>query len=295
MELQDQLEELEAEGLGAAAISYDSVEVLAAFARRHGITFPLLSDQDSAAIKAFGILNTVADEALGANKDDPAVRRDASTYVRESGALPVMVGTPHPGTFMVDAKGLVTARFFEEFYRERTTTSRILMRMGAGAEAVAGVEGDTGHLTFRATQSNPEITVGNLFTLALEIKPKPGMHLYAPGAEAFGYKVTRLTFAEGPHYRFAELEYPESEIYHFVPLDERVPAYQRPFTLLQDVVLEATRADQDALSKVEALSFTARLDYQACDDEKCFQPKSVPLTWTVAFAQPDRQRVRRSP
>ena len=55
MELQDRLDELDAAGIGVAAISYDPVDVLAEFAERRGITFPLLSDPDSATIEAFGI------------------------------------------------------------------------------------------------------------------------------------------------------------------------------------------------------------------------------------------------
>ena len=54
MELQERFTELRAQGLGIAAISYDTEEVLAAFAQRRGITdVPLLSDDDSAVIRAF--------------------------------------------------------------------------------------------------------------------------------------------------------------------------------------------------------------------------------------------------
>ena len=54
-------------------MSYDSQEKLADFARQHGITFTMLSDAGSATIKRYGILNTVIEEALGPNGDDPAV------------------------------------------------------------------------------------------------------------------------------------------------------------------------------------------------------------------------------
>ena len=43
--------ELRSEGLAVAVITYDSMAILADFARRRGITFPLLSDQGSATIK----------------------------------------------------------------------------------------------------------------------------------------------------------------------------------------------------------------------------------------------------
>ena len=64
MELQEQLEELQAQGLSVAAISYDTEAVLTEFSEKRGITFPLLSDDDSQTITDYGILNTLADEAL---------------------------------------------------------------------------------------------------------------------------------------------------------------------------------------------------------------------------------------
>jgi predicted dithiol-disulfide oxidoreductase (DUF899 family) len=57
VELQSNLEKIRAEGLGVAAISYDSVAVLKSFAERRGITFPLLSDPESKIIRDFGIFN----------------------------------------------------------------------------------------------------------------------------------------------------------------------------------------------------------------------------------------------
>ena len=146
MELQDRLEELEAQGLGVAAISYDSEEVLADFSQRRGITFPLLSDDDSEAITDFGILNTVAAEGLGPNGDDPEVVADVAKYVSVFGASEMTVGTPYPGTFMVDSRGRVTSRFFEEFYRERNTTANVMLKLGTGLSPIAAIEGETEHL-----------------------------------------------------------------------------------------------------------------------------------------------------
>ena len=127
MELQDRLQQLSDQGIGVAAISYDSEEVLADFAQRRGITFPLLSDDDSEVITEFGILNTVAYEMQGPNRDDPEVVADVAKYVSVFGAPPMIAGTPFPGTFMVDRRGRVTSRFFEEFYRVVTRFSASLV------------------------------------------------------------------------------------------------------------------------------------------------------------------------
>ena len=83
-----------------AAISYDSSAVLADFTRRRGITFPLLSDPGSKIIKAFGILNTTVPPT--------AAYGTVGIY-----------GIPFPGTYILNRKGVVTARRFEDAYQER--------------------------------------------------------------------------------------------------------------------------------------------------------------------------------
>ena len=107
MELQGRYEEIRKQGLGLIAISYDSPETLKKFADSRGISFPLISDSGSAIIRRFGILN---------EQQQPGT----PSY-----------GIPHPGTFIVDRSGVVTARFFEDAYQERYTAAAILAAQGA--------------------------------------------------------------------------------------------------------------------------------------------------------------------
>ena len=291
MELQDRIDDLRAQGLGVAAISYDTEEVLAAFAERRGIEdVPLLSDDDSAVIRAFGIYNHVAEEGIGPNAEDPDVKADVNQYVSVFGANPMIVGTPFPGTFIVDREGRVTSRFFEEFYRERNTAANIMLKLGTPISGIAGSSGETAHLEISASQSNPDILVGSRFHLALDITPKPTMHVYAPGAEELGYRVIGLELEVPSFLRVLPAEYPASEIYHFEPLGEHVPVYQRPFRLVQEIVVEGDPESAARLAEIDALTLTGRLDYQACDDAICFNPASVPLTWTLTVSPLDRQR-----
>jgi len=293
VELQDRAEELRGQGLGVAAISYDSEEVLSDFAQRRGISFPLLSDDDSAVITEFGILNTVAAEGVGPNKDDPAVVADVRQYVSLFGASQNVVGTPFPGTFTLDAQGRVTSRFFEEFYRERNTTANVMLKLGVGLSPIAAIEGSTAHLNITAYPSNPSLTVGTKFSLAVDVEPNANIHVYAPGAEAMGYRVIGFTMDPVPHIRFEPVEFPESEIYHFEPLDERVPVYQRRFTLLQEAVVSGEPEVEEALSQIDAVTLSGTLDYQACDDTLCFDPVSVPLSFTLEVETLDRQGANR--
>jgi len=289
VELQSRVEELQAQGIELATISYDSREVLAAFAKQHGITYPMLSDQGSATIRRYGILNTVVADALGPNKDDPAVKADVQKYISIVNPSAMMQGIAFPGTFMLDRQGRVTSRFFEDFYIERNTVSSVLKRLGVGGEAVAGTNISTQHLELTTYPSDPAVAPGNRFAVVLEITPKPGMHVYAPGAS--NYRVVSVNIAEQPFVRtLAPPMYPPSEIYHFEPLDERVPVYQKPFTLVQEIVLEGDLQAQAAFKGKDSVTINATLDYQACDDKICYNPVSLPLSWTLQLRSLVMQR-----
>ena len=75
----------------------------------------------------------------------------------------------------------------------------------------------------------------------------------------------------------------DSEIYFFEPLNERVPVFQKPFSLVQELVLEGTAQAQAALRGKENVTVKGTLEYQACDDRTCFNPVSVPLSWTLTL------------
>jgi hypothetical protein len=66
-----------------------------------------------------------------------------------------------------------------------------------------------------------------------------------------------------------------------------VPVYQQPFTLLQEVLVEASSEAQVELAKLDALTLTGTFDYQACDDAICYNPESVPLSFTLDLTERD--------
>jgi len=271
---------LRQKGLEVAAISYDSEQILADFSKRNGITFPLLSDPGSATIRRYGILNTVAEEGLASQgKEDSALTADIQQYVTVNELTERYRGIPFPGTFVLDPQGRVTSRFFEDFYRERSTASTLLLKLGDAGTTVQATQVSTDHLDLKTYPSDPAIAFGNRVSLVLDFTPKARIHVYAPGAS--GYRVIKLTMTPEPFVRTLPMQYPASEIYFFAPLNERVPVYQRPFTLLQEVVLEATPQAQEASKGRDRLTLTGTLEYQACDDKICFNPTSVPLSWTL--------------
>jgi hypothetical protein len=72
-----------------------------------------------------------------------------------------------------------------------------------------------------------------------------------------------------------------------------VPVYQQPFTLLQEAVVSGEPEAAEALAKIDAITLSGTLDYQACDDKLCFDPVSVPLSFTLDVEILDRQRAER--
>ncbi len=281
MELQTRVEDIRKQGLGLAVISYDPQETLAAFAKQREITFTMLSDPASATIKRYGILNPVPEWAIGPGSSDPAVQAEVQKYVSVVRPNERMVGIAFPGTFVLDRQGRVTSRFFEDFYIERNTVSSILMRLGGRNGTVTATKISTTHFDLTTYPSDWVVAPGNRISLALEVKPRPRMHIYAPGAK--DYRVIALKLDQQPFVRPLAMKYPASEIYHFRPLDERVPVFQKPFALVQELIVEGTPQAQAAFRGKDSLTLTGTLEYQACDDKICYSPASIPMSWTLRF------------
>ena len=91
-EIADQFEEM---GVSVVAMTYDSVEMLKTVEEDRGIDFPLLRDADVTHVNALGIRNL---------DYEPGQRA---------------YGIPYPGIFLIDADGVIRAKFAEEDYRNR--------------------------------------------------------------------------------------------------------------------------------------------------------------------------------
>jgi hypothetical protein len=252
--------------MGLAAISYDPVPVLADFSKRRSITFPLLSDPGSAVIQRYGILNTTV----------PSTNQQ-------------QYGIPFPGTFIVNSARVVTSRVFETAYQERDTISSIMVRLGGRMNAPATrVTAPYFQLTTFVTDE--VVAPGTHFSLVLDGVPEKSVHIYAPGA--VGYRPLALSIDAQPGLLVRVARLPKGEDYFFKPLNEHVPVYQRPFRVVQDLMIDPSRDAEPALRDVQRMTITGTLVYQACDDNLCFLPQSIPLTWTVDLKPLDRERTK---
>ena len=190
-----------------------------------------------------------------------------------------MVGVAFPGSFILDRQGRVTSRYFEDFYIEWNTVSSIMLRLGG--KAVAGAKISSGQLDVTSYASDSAIAPGNRFSIVLDVTPHPGIHVYAPGAK--NYRVIALNIAAQPFIRVLPMKYPASQIYSSKSLNERVPVYQKPFTLLQEVILEGTPQAQASFRGKDAVTLSGTLKYQACDDKICYNPALIPISWTLGL------------
>ena len=265
MELQGRLEQLKRQGLGLVAVSYDPVPVLADFVSRRGITFPLLSDQGSAVIKQYGILNTT-------------VAPTQSTY-----------GIPFPGTFIVDANGVVVSRSFENAYMERDTIASVLVKLGANIDGPATTIARR-YLTVTTFVTDAIAAPGTHFSVVVDVAPASGVHVYAPGVS--GYKPLVLTVQPQPGLIVRQNRFPTPEDYFFKPLNEHVAVYAKPFRVLQDLEIDPAPQAASALANKTTMALSGTLDYQACDDTICFNPEAVALSWTIGLRALDRERVK---
>ena len=261
-------------GLGVAAVSYDSVEIVKDFATRKRISFPLLSDPESKVIRAFGLLNE-ADYKPGSLEH----------------------GVPYPGTFVTDAAGIVRSKFFEKTYVERRTAASVLALAGEGPGAGAGdVRNDL--FTLRLSASNALAAPGQHVTLLLDFEMRPNMHAYAPGVQ--GYRPLRLRLEGHPLVTLHEPVFPASKPYHFAPLNETVPVFEGRFRVMQDITLAGGRQFAELLKSEDArLELAGTLDYQVCSDRICHAPAALPVRFTIKVVPLDRERapeaMRRKP
>jgi hypothetical protein len=252
------------QGLNIASVSYDSVAVLKAFGDRVGIPYPMLSDPDSRIIRDFGIFHE---------------RTEAAT---------LFYGIPYPGTYIVDAQGVVRHKFFEPDYRERSTAGSILLKTSseAGPEGWRAIE--TEHLKLRYKASDEMAYGGSRVTLLLDISLKPNMHVYAPGVRG-GYIPVDWTISPGA-WRTWGAQWPAPRTLRLEAIQETVPVYTGTLTASRDVTFAEEKELFSAAGSFRTVLVEGVFRYQACDEKECFRPVILPLRWTFPVGAHDRVR-----
>ena len=265
MELEQSLADFKARGYGVAALSYDSPEILKSFAERAHITYPLLSDPESKVIREFGILNESVPK-------DNAFR-----------------GIPHPGTYMVDPRGKVISKYFEDDYTQRDTASSILVREFGGAAGASHTTVENKQLSLSSSASAKVVRSGQHIVLTLDIELKPKMHVYAPGVQE-GYRPIAWVLKDAPTVVGATVSYPKAEILYLDAIKEKVPVYLGKLRLVRELTIGKDAAIKPVAAANGEFTVEGEFKYQACDDRVCYIPAAIPLKWTFLLESHDRQR-----
>ena len=140
----------------------------------------------------------------------------------------------------------------------------------------------TRHLSIATSTSAPVVAPGGRVSLVVEITPKAKMHVYAPGQP--DVIPISLTLTPGDASAAKPVQFPQAEKREFKELGETHLVYSRPFRIVQDVTIPASRSQSKHAAPAAApLTVKGVLKYQACDETICYAPVSVPVTWTVAL------------
>jgi hypothetical protein len=130
------------------------------------------------------------------------------------------------------------------------------------------------HVTVTTTASRAEAAPGSTLLLYVDVTPKPNIKVYAPGAKDYLPVTLKLTALPGVTVRAPK--FPDSETLFFEELKERVPVYQKPFRIADEIAI-------DRSVKGTALTLEGTLEYQSCDNATCYPPMTIPVSWTLAL------------
>ena len=183
----------------------------------------MLADADSQIIRAYGVLNS---EATRQQK-----------------------GMARPGYFVLDTKGVIREKFFEEKYRQRLSGNDVISKLfpELGAEVTDQVEAP--HLRVALQQSDRTGWPGELLSLGVEVQLPPGVHVYSPGTK--DYKPIQLTLEPSEGLEPSPPIYPRSKTLYLPVIKERVPVFEGTFRIRTDLLVSSAAAFSGALGPTE--------------------------------------------
>ena len=128
-----------------------------------------------------------------------------------------------------------------------------------------------GHATILPSPAEVNGAAGAKLVLFVDVTPKPGIHVYAPGSKDYIPITVKLNAPA--EIKAGKLVYPKAET--LTLLDEKVAVFQKPFRLTQEMTIDKSAKPGSTLT------VSGTVHYQSCDDKVCYPPESAPVTWTV--------------
>lgn len=213
------------------------------------MTFPLLSDPDYEVIERFGILNTLIDP-----DDHP------------------WYGIPFPGTYVTDADGVITAKFFENNLFLRANSDQLLRAaLGEEIELEPLPERPT-EVIVDVTVDADEIGVGVLHDMVIRFAVPEGLHLYGEPVPE-GMVATTIDFDEDEGLVVRPAVFPATVEHTLAGTGEVLHIFEGDVTIRVPITHNGRSIQwRDDGSTFIAVGGTVR--WQACDDDVCHLPQA---------------------
>ena len=251
------MKDFDAAGVAVYALSYDEADALRDFQEAHGITYTLLSDPDSEVIRSFSILNTLIDP-----DDHP------------------WYGIPYPGTYVIDADGAITHKFFE---------NNLAVRVGP-EQLLRAVQGQP-MLEARADAAEPEAVQVSIVLdgtslaatvqrdLVVRFSVPAGRHVYAEPAPQ-GMVAVDVVLDESDRLVQRPVVRPASEPHVLAGTGESFQVHHDQFELRLPLTV-----NNAAGGGVAEITVSGEVRWQCCDDEVCDIPTSKRFELTLPVAE----------
>jgi hypothetical protein len=217
----------------------------------------MLSDVGSKVIRAFGILNT----------NIPADH-------------PMMYGIPWPGNYLIAPNGTVRDKLFLRNYEHRPSASEVVLRHFGGHAGSNSVEIKTEVLTAIVSLSADRCFPGQELGVALEVRLKPGWHVYGRPLPK-NYQATELLL-EGALVDEQSLDMPPAKPLLLKALGETLPVYEAEIRAAGKLGIKwsppmPAKFLEPLGKRIEPglhhIGGTFR--FQACSDDVCEMPQTV--------------------
>jgi hypothetical protein len=201
-------------------------------------------------------------DASKAQAAELEARREA---FRKLGAEVQTLSGPGAGWFVLDAKGVIVAKYLDGPY---TPAAILVHQFGWAPPDTTQVEGRQLSATIGASDS--AVAPGERVALIIDVDLAPNMHVYAPGVD--GYIPIEWKMEDSSAIEAQAPVFPRAEKLYLKAIDETVPAYRNHFRLIRDITMGAGSAG--------AITLEGTLRYQACDDRVCYIPQTLHLKWS---------------
>jgi len=254
---------LEAAGVALFAISYDSVETLAAFGAKHGITYPLLSDEGSHAIQRLSMLD----------KDLDRHQAEFGRGVRDD-----QRGVAYPAVLLLDREGTVLRKRIHPNYRIRDTGTGLL-------EALLDIASPAPHPTdvvdgeivkIRGSLDSSTYRPYQQLQLTVEVSIRDGWHVYTTPIPA-GYVPLGIEVTPFDGLEVGRPSWPVGRKFAIVGIDE-------DFSALEGAVRVRIPLTVSIMPGRGDLSIGVTVQYQACSETACLAPASAQLDLQISEA-----------